>query len=206
MIKKTLIKYFILSFITSLSFGMTELDLDFNYNKNILGSNRESFDRTRTYAGSLTFYFLTYTGIEFNIAHSENEIYGKYDNSGVSSGLVIQNETTNIETRSYGIGIRQAFSSRKSFIQPLLSLGWSHQEYTLKSRTLVTDLDTSTDYLIESQEDKTKYSAMFAAFALKFRLTRFISLKGSVKTVFRAFEFEEARDQLSYNAGISWIF
>lgn len=206
MIEKTFFKYLVISLITSLSFGMTELDLDFTYNKNILGSNRESYDRTRTYAGSVTFYFLTYTGIEFNISHTENEIFGKYDNSGVSSGLVIQNEITNIETRSYGIGIRQAFAGRKSFMQPLLSLGWSYQEYTLNSSTVVTDLDTSTDYLIESQEDKTKYSAMFAAFALKFRLTQFISLKGSVKTVFRAFEFEEARDQLSYNAGISWIF
>ncbi|MFG1499713.1 hypothetical protein ABMA70_05835 [Halobacteriovorax sp. XZX-3] len=201
-----LCKMTFLALLTINSQALTELDLDFNYKKNIFGLDRESYETTRMYAGSVTFYFLSKTGIELNISQSENEIIGKYDNSGLSTGLVIENEYTNIKTQSFGIGIRQALSSRKSFLQPLISLGWSRQQYTLYSTTLVKDLDTSTEYLIKSGKEKSSYDAMFGAFALKVMLTRTFSIKGSVRTVFRAFEFEQARDQLSYNAGISWLF
>ncbi|MFG1484381.1 hypothetical protein ABMA79_01525 [Halobacteriovorax sp. HFRX-2_2] len=201
-----LCKIMFLGFLSLNSMALTELDLDFNYNKNIFGLDRQSYETKRTYAGSVTFYFLSKTGIEFNISQSENEIIGKYDNSDLSTGLVIENEYTNIKTQSFGIGIRQALSGRKSFLQPLISLGWSRQQYTLYSTTLVKDLDTSTEYLIKSGKEKSSYDAMFGAFALKMMLTRTFSIKGSVRTVFRAFKFEEARDQLSYSAGISWLF
>ncbi len=186
--------------------AFTELDFDFSYSKDLYGASRQSYDRTRSYGGSITFYFMTLTGIEFNMSQTENEIFGKYNNTGVTTGLVIDNESTNITTQSFGVGIRQAFASRKSFFQPLISLGWSRQIYTLRSKTLVKDLDAPEDILIDSGEEKSSYDAMFAAFALKFRITQTLALKGSVKTVFRAFEFGEARDRLSYSAGFSWMF
>lgn len=200
------IKFLLLLLVTVQVHAFTELDFDYGYNKNVFGAKRQSYDTTTTYSGSVTFYFLTLTGIEFNVSQSKNLVVGVYDNSGISTGLVIDHESTNITVQSFGIGIRQALAPRGSFIQPLVSLGWSRQRYILSSSTLVKDLDTATDIRIDSGEEKSVYDAMFAAFALKFKVTKYLSLKGSVKSVFRAFAFDEARDQLSYSAGISWIF
>jgi hypothetical protein len=47
---------------------------------------------------------------------------------------------------------------------------------------------------------------MFGAFTLQLRLTERFSLKGSVKSLFPAFEFNKAKDNLKYLVGFSWVF
>ena len=40
---------------------------------------------------------------------------------------------------------------------------------------------------------------------LELKLTRTISLRGSVKTIFKAFEFDRAQDNVRYTIGFSWF-
>ncbi len=186
------------------SYAVTEFDFEFGYDKQVYGSERENKSTSRSYSGSIAFYFLSMTAIEFNYAQEEDESTNLY---GVTDGTItLESQTDSVVSTTYGVGLRQAFASRKSFLIPTLSLGWARQKYVDSSETTYTSVSSGQRIIIRDEEDTYEYDSVFASFAIKLRLTKRLSIKGSVNTVFQAFEFNEAKDQLSYRAGFSWIF
>ena len=193
-----------MSLFCSRALAVTEFDFEFGYDKQVFGTERENKSTSRSYSGSIAFYFLSMTAIEFNYSHTDDETINVYDISDGS--IVLESQSDSVTSTTQGIGLRQAFASRKSFLIPTLSIGWARQKYVDSSETTYTSVSTGQRILIRDDEEVIEYDSVFAAFALKVRLTKRLSLKGSVNTVFQAFEFNEAKDQLSYRAGLSWIF
>ena len=202
--KKLLLTLFFFTFCNS-ALAVIELDTEFGYSKSRFGSNRESKSVSRSYSGSIAFYFLSATAIEFNYRDTEDETIVNYDTSALS-GLVITDQYQNIKSNRYGIGIRQALADRKSFLVPMLSFGWARQKKTSYSTATILNKTTSVTSLYNSGKSSDEYDSVFGSFALKLRLTKTMSIKGSVSTYFQAFEWNEAKDQLNYTAGLTWFF
>ena len=186
--------------------AVTELDFNFGFNKSIFGKDRENKSISKMYSAGIAFYFFNLTAIEFTYGIRKDGTDIVYEVSDVSSGVYIQKASQILNVETIGVGIRQALASRRAFLLPVFSFGWSRQEFT--EYTNFTTIDKATDISNQYQTkiNKTKYSSLFTSFSLKIKLTRGFSIKGSVKTIFKAFEWNEAKDRLRYSLGFSWMF
>ncbi len=196
----------ILFLFSTYTWSFVELSGDFAYSKKVYGNQRENKMVERTYGGGMAFYFLSNTALEFNYSQTEqiqteNEVLPVTGyNYSITS---MQNRVT---TNVYGIGLKQAFAGRNSFLTPSLSLGYARQ--FIEDTTDVTFTENTNGSQIFSSSDPTKarYDSVFGTFTIKIKLTKLLSLNGSVNTLFRAFEWNDAKNNLKYRAGFSWMF
>lgn len=182
-----------------------EFDFDFGYDKQIYGINRENSLVSRTYAGGLSTYLFELTAIDINVSRTL-EVDTQNDRWNVATNYDVVSYQNKITTDVYGIGIKQMFAGRNSFVVPILSVGYAKEflEYT-KSYT-VEDTATLARIITNPSASKQRIDSMFAAFILQFKVTERLSLKGSVKTLLPAFDFNKAKDNLKYSVGMAWIF
>ena len=124
----------------------------------------------------------------------------------IDTDLEITNVYNLIESDVYGVGIRQAFASSKAFLIPMISLGYAKQFNRGKTQYTLRAPSNGATTSFETAQDRKRYDSVFATFTLKFKISQTMSIDGSINTVFRAFEFSEARDSMKYGAGMSWLF
>jgi hypothetical protein len=105
---------------------------------------------------------------------------------------------------SYGIGIRQAFASRKARFKPSISLGYARQFIRDTTEASFRNNTTGSVFSVSDAVSKLRDDSVFGSFALEMRITRRISLRGSVRTTFKAFDFDRAQDNVRYMFGFSW--
>lgn len=105
-----------------------------------------------------------------------------------------------------GVGIKQAFANRNAAFRPMISFGYAKQFVKSTGDTLYRHETTGTDFRYVQDTTKRRYDSVFAAFELKFRLFGRISFSASVRTYFKAFEWNRAQDNMKYLAGLSWMF
>lgn len=183
-----------------------EVSLEYGYDRQIFGDSRQNTMISKSYNVSWAFYFITYTAIELSASHSEETItlndesyFPDYDISVIQTLSVVQ-------TNVFGIGIRQSLAGSKATIRPLISIGYAKQleEYDRD----ITYRDEGSGATAAITDDTVKQSAdsTFASFTIQIKLTRGLSINGSVKTVFPAFEFNKARDNVKYLVGFSLMF
>lgn len=182
-----------------------EFDFDFGYDKQIYGTKRENTIVTRTYSGGLATYLFNLTAIELNASRSY-EISTQNDQFTVATGYDVTSDRNTITTDVYGIGIKQMLAGRNSFIVPVISVGYAREFLEYGREVTVLDTTNSTSSIKNLGTTKQRIDSMFAAFTLQFKMTDRLSLKGSVKTLIPAFEYNKARDNLKYLVGFSWIF
>ncbi|MDH5580846.1 MAG: hypothetical protein OEY33_03000 [Bdellovibrionales bacterium] len=200
---------FIFAFFPVSTFAlMTELGGSIGYDREIYGTSRENTIRTRTYTGSVAFYFLKYTAIELNYSNStkmieEHTIYSI--NDAANNVSVVGNNST-LKTEIFGIGIRQALSSKEALIRPLVSLGYAKQ-FVESSGDTIYRLDlTGEEIRVFIPKEKRRFDSIFGTFRLQVRLTAALRFTASVSTYFKADDFNRAQDNLKYLLGFSWIF
>lgn len=187
---------------------MTEVGGSVAYDKEIYGASRENKIRTRTYAGSMAFYFFQYTALELNYSNSKRmvEEHTVYSINDAATNVSVIGNNSTLETDVYGIGIRQALSARDAIIRPMISLGYAKQFVrSYGDTTYRLDL-TGQEIRVFQPEDKKRYDSVFGTFRIQFRLTAGLSLSAQVATYFKAFEFNRAQDNLKYLLGFTWIF
>lgn len=188
------------------SYAYTELSGSFAYQKNVFGEDKESDIVTRSYSGSVAFYFLTKTAIEFNYFHNREDTTNRASIPVSGTTVDVTQIENRVTTQVFGLGLRQSLAPRGSFIRPLLSLGYAKQ--LISDITEYTFEDRDTGEVLDFNDGETKRSddSIFATFSLELRLTAGIALNGSVRTVFPAFEFDRAGENLKYMAGMTWMF
>ena len=88
----------------------------------------------------------------------------------------------------------------------MISMGYAKQfiedstEYTFEETT---SGDRTT---VRGDLSKQRVDSVFGTFALQLILSQGMALKGSIHTVFPAFEFSKAKDDLKYMVGLSIVF
>ena len=88
----------------------------------------------------------------------------------------------------------------------MLSIGYAKQEITDQTSYKIRPIGDSEGVTLEQAAELMESDSVFANFALTVRISQYFSIKTSVQTVFPAFDFNKARDDLKYMGGIMWIF
>lgn len=185
---------------------MFEFDFDFGYDKQIYGMNRENSIVGRTYAGGLSTYLFDLTAIDINVSRTleVNTQNARYAVTGYTVDVV--GDRNKITTDVYGIGLKQMLAGRNAFIVPVISVGYAKQFLEYSREVTFEDTTSQTRFTGNYGTTKQRVDSMFGAFILQFKMTDRLSLKGSVKTLIPAFDFNKAKDNLKYLVGLAWIF
>ena len=158
--------------------------------------------RSTGYSANIAWFLWEYTALELNFSHTTENLI---DDRSVSDGAItIEKVNSTVVTQTQGVGIRQAFASRKSRIIPTLSIGYA--QFTTSGDTTYTLNDGSSEADLTIQQDQEVFSSSYAAFSLRFRLTELMGFTVAAKTVMPDFETDQAGDNITYTAGLSWIF
>lgn len=184
------------------SFAMIEVSGNFDYKKQVYGDQRQNKSVERSYEASIAFYMFLYTALEFNYNYDQEIIIENDEVEDVNSGITILSKDSRLNTKTYGVGLRQALASPMGSFVPSFAFGYAYQ---IKNGGVTYKLrysgEESTLYFPYTE---TKGDAVWAVFTLKIKLTKFLSINGSIKTVFEAYEWNKAKDDLRYQAGFSW--
>ena len=187
----------------SSSWALIEFSGEFGYDKQVYGTERNNKITSRTYGGSMALYLFNYTAVELNYGQTETTTT-ETDTITLDNTYDILGQQNKVLLYNYGIGIRQAFASRKARVRPSFSIGYARQfvsdstEITFKNKT------SGATILLQDPEEKYRSDSVFGTLSLDLRLTKSLSLRGSVKTIFKAFEFDQARDNMKYLVGFTW--
>ena len=182
-----------------------ELAFDFGYDKQIYGTNRQNSLVSRNYSGGLSVYLFDLTAIDFTYS-STREISTLNDRYTIQSGYDVVYQQNRVLTDVYGVGIKQMLAARGARLTPVISVGYARQFDTSDGDIAIETTASGAKNSYKMTESKSVYNSTFAAFTLQLRLTERFSLKGSVKSLFPAFEFGKAKDNLKYLVGFSWVF
>lgn len=187
------------------SFALLEIGADFSYDRNIFGTNGESKHTSRSWRGSMAAYLWQYTALEFNYNDSEDETIIRDTAEYTDLAITILGQQTTVQTQTYGVGLRQAFTSRKSLIQPSISLGYAKSFKKTTSDYTVRDDSTGNVFTSVQPSIKERIDSMFGTFSLKLRMSKRFGLRGSIQTYIKAFDWGGAKDDLRYTVGLTWL-
>ena len=200
----------IILILTSLLFSMNryalmEMGVDYGYSKKLYGTQKENKQTATTYSASLAVYLLTLTAIEFSFSQTE-DITTEVNNIDIDGSTIsITGVKTLVDSKMFGIGIKQALAPRKARFRPAISIGYARQDVEDKTFINYSDSSDGSSGSIQDSESKNRYDSVMASFSLQFFLTKRFAIKGSVRTIFPAFEFDQAADDLKYTVGLSWF-
>lgn len=202
---KTLILFSTIIF-SNFSYAIVnEIGFDFGYDIQKYGSSRQNSIVSRSYSGGISSYIFTSTAIDLNFSNSQDTTT-ENNRYNVATGYDIVGQQNRVKTTVYGIGIKQALAPKTSFIVPLISVGYARQFVDYTTDITVENTTTKARSIVSSGSSKERTDSVFASFVLQLKLTDRFSLKGSVKTIFPAFEFSKAKDDMKYLVGFSWMF
>lgn len=196
----------ILLYIPAQSFAIVnEIALDFGYDRQIYGLQRQNSIVTRTYSAALSTYIFDYTAIDLSASKSQ-DITTENQRYTVATGIDLVGQQNRISSTVYGVGIKQMFAPRTAWLIPGISLGYARQSLDYQSDLTIENTTTKARTVLDGGTTQQKVDSVFGTFSLQFKMTERLSLKASVKTLFPAFEFNKARDNIKYSFGFSWIF
>jgi hypothetical protein len=203
-ILKSLLLFF--SLLPISSFAALELNFDFGYDRQIYGVNRQNSTVSRNYSAGISTYLFNLTAIDFNYSNNQEITTqnDRYHINGTDYDLISQQNR--VSTNVYGVGIKQMLAGRGSRLIPVISAGYA-REFVVSTGEITYENTISHNRLIGSYTpEKQRYNSIFGSFTLQLRLTDQFSLKGTVRTLFPAFDYNKAKDNLKYLVGFSWIF
>lgn len=203
-LKLLLTAFFLMS--SSSLFAVFEVGGNYSYDRFVYGTNRNDATYERTYSGYIAKYLFNLTALEFNLSHSRSASIGHPDALIDGTSYKVTETRTDIETNTWGLGLRQSFAPREAFLVPMLSLGYARQISHSSGYLEFTNTTTGNSFISDNPTSKRSQNSVFATFTMKLKLTKFFSITGSANTVFPAFEFDRIRDNLKYSVGFSWMF
>lgn len=203
---KNLLLFALFILVPATSFAIVnEIAFDFGYERTIYGLQRQNSTVTRSYSASLSTYIFDYTAIDLSASRT-NDITSENEVFTVATGLDVVGQQNRVNSNVYGVGLKQMFAPRSARLIPGISLGYAKQFVNYDSDLTIKNTSTNALTVINGGTKKQRTDSVFGTFSVQLRMTERLSLKGSVKTLFPAFEFDKARDNVKYAVGFAWIF
>jgi hypothetical protein len=187
------------------AFAVFEFDFDFGYDKQIYGSSRQNSVVSRNYSVGISSYLFDLTALDLNVSDTKDTT-SQYDRYTVATGIDVVAQQNRVSTKVFGAGLKQMLAGRGSRIVPIISAGYAREFVVSSGDITVENTGTLAQSKFNLAESNQKYNSVFGSFILQIKLTESFSLKGSVKTLFPAFEFNKAKDNIKYLVGFAWIF
>ncbi len=145
-----------------------------------------------------------YTALELNYSQTTQKMVDDRELATDDDSIIIKQRDSTVITQVSGVGIRQAFASRKSRIIPSLAIGYA--KYTTSGTSKITLDNAGTEVELEDEQDTQESSSSYATFSIRFRFTQLMGLTLAAKTVMPDFDTSEAGNNVTYSAGLSWVF
>lgn len=186
-------------------FAASEFSFDFGYDRQIYGNDRQNSFITRNYTIGLTHFLFDQTAIDLSYSNN-TEINTQNDRFMITGVYDVISIQSTARTYVYGLGIKQILVPRGSLLTPILSIGYAKQYVTSSSTMTIEDVTDLSRYYRTSESPKQTYNSISAAFILQLKLSETISIKGTVRTLFKAFQYNDAKDNIKYLVGFSWVF
>ncbi len=159
------------------------------------------------YTINWAWYLWEYTAIEFNYSETNQRLL---DDRAVEAtdaegdAFTITEQDSTVITQVSGVGIRQAFASRKARVIPSLALGYA--KYITSGVTKYLFDFNGLEGSSTSEHEREVFNSGYAAVAVRFRFTEFMGLSLSAKFIAPDFDQSAAQDNVTYSAGFSWLF
>jgi hypothetical protein len=182
-----------------------EFDFDFGYDKQIYGANRQNSVVSRNYSIGFSSYLFDLTALDLNVSNTL-DITTQNDRYTVATAVDVVSQQNKVHTKVYGIGLKQMLAGRGSRIIPVISAGYAREFVTSDGDITAENTTTKAQTVYYLTQTKQRYNSVFGSFSLQLKLTERFSLKGTVRTLFPAFEFNKAKDNVKYLFGFSWVF
>lgn len=186
------------------SFALAEFNFDFGYDRQIYGVNRQNSVVSRNYSAGISTYLFDLTALDLNYSNTQDTT-SQNDRYTVSAPYDITAQQNRVRTNVFGLGIKQMLVGRGARLTPIISAGYAREFVTSSGDISVENTTTKAVQKVYLNETKQRYNSVFGSFTLQLKLTDRFSLKGSVRTLFPAFEMNKAKDNLKYLVGFSWI-
>lgn len=183
--------------------ALIEINGEYGVSTQKYGATRDNEIEATTIGGAVALYLFNMTAIELNYSQTET-VTTENNVLSIDSTYDLIGQQNNVLIYSYGIGIRQAFASRTARFRPSVSLGYARQFFRDTTQATFRNNTTGNTFIVNDDVTKTREDSLFGSFNLELRLTQTISLRASVRSIFEAFEFDRARDNIRYTFGFSW--
>lgn len=195
---KNLILILLLSYTHFSYAGFVDFSANYWYSEQLSGVEDENKIISQTIGVNWAWYIWSTTAIELN--YSQN-IYEDDFNTDLTDGAdTINRIYKRTTTRVYGIGIRQALAGRKATVIPSIFIGTATQKI-LEQQTYVINNSVS-----KLEPDEIEQNSGQISVALRIRITELMGLRFSARSVFPDFDTSKIRNNVTYSAGLSWVF
>jgi hypothetical protein len=182
-----------------------ELNGGFGYSTRRYGEYRENSLVEKSYSAGLSFYLFSTTALEFTYAESlDVNTNNEYTLVSEADQIAIIRYETRVKRKNMGVGLRQLLAPRGAFLTPMVSLGYVQQ--TISGEKVVTYQIDGVNYPVSYITPEISAARMMGMFMLKFNFSSMFSVNASVKTIIEPFKWDQARDDIKYEGGISWYF
>lgn len=178
--------------------AFVDFSANYWYSEQLYGIEDENKIISQTVGVNWAWYIWSTTAIELNYRQTVDE---DDFNTDVSDGSdTINRVYKRATTKVYGVGIRQAFAGRKARIIPSLFIGTAKQT-TKEKTTFVINNNVADGKPTEVEQNSGQVSI-----ALRIRITDLMGLRFSARSVFPDFDTSQIKNNVSYSAGLSWVF
>jgi hypothetical protein len=184
---------------------VNEISGDFGYDRTLYGDSRQNSNVTKTFSAGLSTYFWNYTALDLNASRTK-DVTTENQRYNITTGYDLVGQQNTITTDVYSIGVKQSFAPRTAMLVPSISIGYARQFTDNQQDIVIENTVAKTQFTQTGVTPKQRVDSVYGTFSLQLKMTDGLSLKGSVKTLFPAFKFNQAKDTLKYAFGFSWAF
>ena len=162
---------------------------------------------TSGYTLNWAWYIWEYTAIEFNYAENKQRLLDDRKiiaEDADGDAFTIKETDNTVITQISGVGIRQSFAGRGSRVIPSLAIGYA-QFVTSGTQKYLLEIEGN-DIPVQNDQDREVFSSSYITLAVKFAFTKFLGLTLSGKAVMPDFDTSQAANNVTYSAGLAWMF
>lgn len=178
--------------------AFVDFSANYWYSEQLHGIEDENKIVSQTVGVNWAWYIWSVTAIELNYSQTINE--DDYNTDLTDGSDTINRIYKRTINQVYGIGLRQALAGRNSMIIPSIFIGIAKQ--TSKEETTYVINGAS---LIDDPEEIEQESGQISV-ALRIRVTELMGFRLSARSVFPDFDTSKIRNNVTYSAGLSWVF
>lgn len=187
------------------SFSMNvEIEGSYSYEQYYYGTGNENKFYNNSWLGTIAFYPFSLTALQLDYVQGQSILLEDQEYPATSNVDVVYRKT-DVETQTYSINLRQAFTASDSFIRPMISIGWARRISLNSGYTDFRDNTTGQVDRVTQPEQNLKQDLTQLAVYLKFRLFKDFYLSVNARTLFGGLEIAKANQNLRVFVGFSWL-
>jgi hypothetical protein len=180
-----------------------DLSANFWQNRQIYGSAGDSSNLSQTFSAGWSWFLWEMTAVEF-MAQRQKSLITENDPVSLAANETVVSSRNEVVTDTFSLGFRQNLMPRDSVIVPAITFGYAKQVIESKTRYVIDDNGAVSSFILEDGQDAV--DSCYVGGSLRFRLTRFLGLMSSFRSVMPKCDTSKITDNTQLTAGISWIF